>query len=182
MRYRHLKRTVIAVLATIAFVLLFGLIIRTILEAPPTRRMAINWLEQLAEGYGAELEIGDLHWGILPPSLRLSQVRLDGGGIAADVEALQVDLGRIGLTDRSIELGTVAARGVHLAVDGLPESNGDGEGLVKIYVRHFELDEVSFEGVDLPGGLSLDLDGVRAGWTRDDEVSKGFADVADALR
>ncbi len=66
-RYRHLKRTVIAVLATVAFVLLFGLVIRTILEAPPTRRMAINWLEQLARGYGAELEIDRPALGHLAP-------------------------------------------------------------------------------------------------------------------
>ncbi len=180
MRYRHLKRTVIAVLATMAFVLLFGLVVRAILNAPPTRRMAINWLVQLSSKYGAELEIGNLDWGILPPSLRLSQVRFDAGGISAEVDALQVDLGRIGLTDRSLELGTVAARGVHLAISGLPESKGGGEGLVTIHVRHFELDELSFEGIDLPGGLALDLDGVRAGWTRADTVSRGFADIATA--
>jgi len=56
-RYRHLRRTVIAVLATVAFVLIFGLVIRAVLEAEPTRRTAIRWIERAAAGYGAEVEI-----------------------------------------------------------------------------------------------------------------------------
>ena len=75
MRYRHLRRTVIAVLATVAFVLLLGLLLRTVLEAEPTRRLAIRQLERLAAGYGAELEVGDLHWGLLPPGIRLEARR-----------------------------------------------------------------------------------------------------------
>ncbi|MFC2144677.1 hypothetical protein ACFLQM_03210, partial [Acidobacteriota bacterium] len=70
MRYRHLRRTVIAVLATIAFLLIFALAVRAVLEAEPTRRLARSWIEETAAGYGAELEIGDLHWGLLPPGLR----------------------------------------------------------------------------------------------------------------
>ena len=66
-RYRHLRRTVIAVLATVAFVLLFGLMIRAILEAGPIRRMAVRWIEQVAGGYGTELAIDDLHWGSCLP-------------------------------------------------------------------------------------------------------------------
>ena len=72
MRYRHLRRTVIAVLATIAFLLIFALAVRAVLEAEPTRRLARSWIEETAAGYGADLEIGDLHWGLLPPGLRLS--------------------------------------------------------------------------------------------------------------
>ena len=61
MRYRHLRRTVIAVLATVAFLLIFGLVIRAVLEAEVTRRLAQRWLEETAADLGAELEIGDLH-------------------------------------------------------------------------------------------------------------------------
>ena len=60
MRYRHLRRTVIAVLATVAFVLIFGLLIRAVLDAETTRRAAIRWIERLAASYGAEVEVGDV--------------------------------------------------------------------------------------------------------------------------
>ncbi|TFG37388.1 MAG: hypothetical protein E4H44_05350, partial [Candidatus Aminicenantes bacterium] len=71
MRYRHLRRTVIAVLATVAFVLIFGLLIRAVLDAEPTRRAAIRWIERLAADSGAEIEIGDFHWSVLPPGVHL---------------------------------------------------------------------------------------------------------------
>ena len=119
MRYRHLKRTVIAVLATIALVLVFGLATRAVLEAGPTRRAAIRWIESLAGGYGAHVEIGDLHWSILPPGVRLNEVRLRSSGVNADVEALQVDLARVRLTRRTVDLGTVAARGIRLPFQGV---------------------------------------------------------------
>jgi hypothetical protein len=95
-RYRHLRRTVIAVLATIAFLLLFGLVVRAIFEAEPTRRLARRWLEETATGYGAELEIGDLHWGLLPPRLRLSQVHFSGANVEAEVDSVEVEVAGAG--------------------------------------------------------------------------------------
>ena len=159
-RYRHLRRTVIAVLATIAFLLIFALAVRAVLEAEPTRRLARRWLVETAAGYGAELEIGDLHWGLLPPGLRLSQVTFKGAGIDAEVNALQVDLGRLWLTERTVELGRVAASGVRLSLTGLPRTAGDGQAQYKVKVRNFSLEDVTFEGVDFPGSIALDLEGV----------------------
>jgi autotransporter translocation and assembly factor TamB len=179
-RYRHLKRTVIAVLATIAFLLIFGLAIRAVLEAEPSRRFAQSWLEETAAAYGAELEIGDLHWGLLPPGLRLSQVSFKGAGVEAEIDAMQVDLGRIWLTQRTIELGRVAAKGVRLSLTGLPQSSGDGENQVKIRVRQFSLEDLEFEGVDFPGRIAIDLEGVRSSWSTEDDQSRGFAEVANA--
>ena len=179
-RYRHLRRTVIAVLATIAFLLILALAVRALLEAEPTRRLARSWLVETAAGYGAELEIGDLHWGMLPPGLRLSQVSFMGAGINAEIDALQVDLGRVWLTERKIELGRVAASGVRLALTGLPQSSGNGQGQVKVRVRQFSLEDLEFEGVDLPGKMALDLHGVRSSWSTEGDESRGFAEVASA--
>ena len=179
-RYRHLRRTVIAVLATIAFLLILALAVRALLEAEPTRRLARSWLVETAAGYGAELEIGDLHWGMLPPGLRLSQVSFMGAGIDAEIDALQVDLGRVWLTERKIELGRVAASGVRLALTGLPQSSGNGQGQVKVRVRQFSLEDLEFEGVDLPGKMALDLHGVRSSWSTEGDESRGFAEVASA--
>ncbi|MBD3855185.1 MAG: hypothetical protein IFK92_01420, partial [Acidobacteria bacterium] len=176
MRYRHLRRTVIAVLATIAFLLIFALAVRAVFEAEPTRRLARSWLVETAAGYGAELEVGELHWGLLPPGLRLRQVSFKGAGIDAEIDALQVDLGRVWLTQREIELGRVAASGVRLSLTGLPRSSGDGQGQLKVRVRQFSLEDLEFEGVDLPGKMALDLQGVRSSWSTEDEESRGFAE------
>ena len=180
-RYRHLRRTVIAVLAAVAFVLLFGLLLRWILEAEPTRRLAINRIERLAAGFDAEIEIGDLHWGLLPPAVRLRDVNLQVAGITAEVESLQIDLARVWLTRRTVELGTVAARGVRLSMDGPPRLRLRGGGpRVKLRVRHLELEQVELSGAHLPGKISFDLDGVRAGWTTADGEARGFAAIARA--
>ena len=179
-RYRHLKRTVIAVLATVALVLIFGLAARAVLEAGPTRRAAIRWVERLADGYGAEVEIGDFHWSMLPPGVRLEDVRLRTPGISADIDVLEADLARVRLTRRTVDLGTVAARGVRLSMEGLPQSAESGGRGIKVRIRHLELTDVYFDGVDLPGGLSLDLDGLRTGWTGEGETASGYAEIAGA--
>ncbi|MFV2071689.1 MAG: translocation/assembly module TamB domain-containing protein [Thermoanaerobaculales bacterium] len=181
MRYRHLRRTVIAVLAAVAFVLLLGLLLRWILEAEPTRRLAIDRIERLAAGSGAEVEIGDLHWGLFPPAVHLREVDLQMGGVTAEVESLQVDLGRVWLTRRTVELGTVAARGVRLSMDGSPTLHRRGDGpRLKLKVRHLELEQVELSGAHLPGKISFNMDGVRAGWTTEDGEARGFATIARA--
>jgi hypothetical protein len=171
---------VIAVLATIAFLLIFGLAVRAVLEAEPTRRLARSWLVGAAAGYGAEVEIGDLHWGLLPPGLRLSRISFKGAGIEAEIDSLQVDLGRVWLTQRAVELGRVAARGVRLSLTGLPRSSGKSQGQIKVRVRQFSLEDLEFEGVDFPGKIALDLKGVRSSWSTEDDESRGFAEVARA--
>jgi hypothetical protein len=171
---------VIAVLATVAFILLFGLAVRAIFEAEPTRRLARRWLEETAAGYGAELEIGELHWGLLPPSLRLRDVRFSGAAINAELDAVQVDLGKIWLTQRTIELGRVAASGVRLSLTGLPRGVGGRQPQLKIRVRQLALEDLEFEGVDFPGKIALDLKGVRSSWSTEGEESRGFAEVASA--
>ena len=180
MRYRHLRRTVIAVLATVAFVLLLGLLLRTVLEAEPTRRLAIRQLERLAAGYGAELEVGDLHWGLLPPGIRLDGVVLQTAGVSAEVDSLRIELGRMRLTQRTVELDTVAARGVRLSIDGIPRRSGRGSAPLKIRVRRLLLEDVEFAGTDLPGKLALDLNGVRTAWSTEAGEARGFAEVGRA--
>ena len=77
------------------------------------------------DALAAELEIGDLRWGLLPPGLRLSEVHFSGAGFEAEVDAMQVDLARIRLTERTVELGRVAASGVRLSLTGLPRGEGE---------------------------------------------------------
>jgi autotransporter translocation and assembly factor TamB len=179
-RYRHLRRTVIAVLAAVAFLLLFALVLRAIFEAEPTRRLARRWLEEMATGYGAELEIGDLHWGLLPPRLRLSQVRFRAANVDAEVDSMEVEIASVRLTQRTLELGRVAASGVHLALSGLPRGRGGGPQQLRLRVRQLSLNDVEFQGFDFPGKITFDLDGVRSSWSTQEGTSLGFAEVTSA--
>lgn len=180
MRYRHLRRTVIAVLATTAFILLLGLLLRTVLEAGPTRRAAIRWIERAAAAYGAELAIDDLHWGLLPPRVHLEGVELGTPSVRAEVESFAVDLGRVWLTRRTVELGTVAARGVRLSMQGMPATAPRGGRGLTLKIRHLQVSDLSFEGSDLPGNLALALDHLRAGWSAENGATRGFADIPAA--
>ena len=67
MRYRHLRRTVIAVLAAVAFVLLIGLMVQKVLDSTLFRRAALRWIEGAAATRGFDLNIAQAEWDILPP-------------------------------------------------------------------------------------------------------------------
>ena len=135
LRYRHLRRTIIAVLATVAAVLLIAIIGRMLLTAGPTRRLARNWIESVARQHGATLEIEELSWGFLPPRVMLTGVHLEGRGVRAEIESAHVDLARIRLTRQTIELGTVAADGVITAsalIDALGPGGTDVEAMAAL--------------------------------------------------
>lgn len=177
LRYRHLRRTIIAVLATVAAMLLFALVARMLLTAGPTRRMARVWLEAAAERQGYELTIGDLGWGFLPPRLHLDDVHLVGHGVRAEIESAQVDVSRLWLTRQTIELGTVVADGVTLSLDNPALKRPTREGGPKVRVRNLQLSRLELEGSGLPGDLDLDLAGVDAGWSSEDGAPSGYARV-----
>jgi autotransporter translocation and assembly factor TamB len=107
-------------------------------------------------------------------------VRFRSAGVDAEVEAVEVELGTIRLTQRTVELGRVAARGVRLSLAGLPRGAARGRPQLKLRVRQLALDDLEFEGVDFPGKIALNLEGVRSSWSTEDEDSRGFAEVASA--
>jgi hypothetical protein len=168
------------VLATVAAILLMALVARLLLTAGPTRRLVRDWIETIAEQRDLDLEIGDLSWGFIPPTVRLEGVRLEGPGVRAEVEIAQVDLARIWLTRQTIELGTVAADGVRLALSDPPSGGDRGERRLKVRVRHLQLTRVEFEGTGLPGKIDLDLADTDAGWSSDDGSPSGFIRIGRA--
>ncbi len=177
LRYLHLRRTIIAVLATVAAFLLIGLIARMLLTSGPVRRLARGWIAAVAQQSDLDLAIDDLSWGFIPPRLHLAGVRVEGPGIRAEIDTAQVDLARIWFTRQTIELGTVAADGVRLALEGTPERSSSGGSRLKFRVRHLELTRLEFTGSDLPGKIDLALTGMDAGWSSDDGSPVGFVRV-----
>ena len=180
LRYRHLRRTIIAGLATVAAFLLVVLIARMLLTAGPTRRLAREWIQAVAEQRDLAVEIDDLSWGFIPPRLHLEGVRLEGPAVRAEVETAEVDLARIWFTRQTIELGTVAADGVKIALDGAPLTGDRKKSKLKIRVRQLDLTRVEFVGTDMPGRIDLALAGMNVGWSSEDGPPTGFLRVDSA--
>ena len=177
LRYLHLRRTIIAVLATIAAFLLVALILRMLLTSGPTRRLARNWIVAVAEQRGFDLDIEDLSWGFLPPRIQLAGVRLEGPGIQAEIDSAEVELARVRLTSQTLELGTVAADGITIRLDHPPRREPGRESRLKVKVRHLQLTDLEFEGTGLPGKIDLSVDGMDAGWSTEDGPPTGFARI-----
>lgn len=181
MRYRHLRRTAIAVLASVAFVLLLGLLLRQVLASPTLRRAAVGWVERIAAERGLDLEVGSMHWGLLPPRVMLSDVTLTDTNFAVRIDRLEVELTQIRVARRIIELRTVAASGIHLRLEGKPRKRPRrGESLFRVVIRHLDLHDVAFEGEDLPGNIDVEVDGADLAWTTQGGTPAGFLAVARA--
>lgn len=180
LRYRHLRRTVIAVLATVAAILVLALVARMLLQAGPTRRLVREWLVAVAGHQGVEVEIDDLSWGLVPPQLVLHGVRVAMPGVEAEIERGHVDLARVRLTRQIVELGTVAADGVAVRLTGMPELRRDPGSGLEVRVRQLQLSRVELVGSDLPGRLDLELDGLDAGWSSRDGPPSGYVRVDEA--
>jgi len=181
LRYRHLRRTIIAVLATVAAALVLALVGRMLLQAGPSRRLVREWIVAAAGRQGVDLEIADLSWGLVPPRVRLDGVRITASGLQAEIEHGEVDLARLRLTRQTIELGTVAADGVTVRLTGMPKARRGPGSKLKVRVRQLQLSRVEIEGTDLPGRIDLELDGVNAGWSSEGGSPSGFLRV-DQLR
>ncbi len=180
MRYRHLRRTTIAVLATVAILLGGVLLVSRVLSDSRVRNVAARWVEaKVAQATGVRLRIGSLEWGLVPTrvTLRAVEVRLPGLGVQAD--RVDIDVAGLRLARRTLELGTVSARGVHLSLDAgaLPHADGGGGGgspWLRLAVRHLELDDVQLEGSDLPAHLAVGARGLEAAWSAVDGPPRGF--------
>ncbi len=180
-RYRHLKRTVIAVLAAVAFVLTLGLLVRLVLRSDTVRESTLRWMEDVATSRGFELEVADLRWEVLPPRVVMGGVTVKGPGISAEIERLEADVARFRVARRTLELGTVAAGGVTVRLDDVPRRPaGSGRSILRVAIRHLDLKDVAFEGRNLPGHIDVLLDGVDVAWTKEREVPSGFIRIGRA--
>jgi hypothetical protein len=180
-RYRHLKRTVIAVLAAVAFVLTLGLLVRLVLKSDTVHDATLRWMEDVAASRGFDLEVADLQWEVLPPRVVMHDVTVIGPGIGAAIDRLEADVARIRVARRTLELGTVAAGGVTVRLEDVPRTpSRSGKSLVRVAIRHLDVKDVTFEGRNLPGHLDVLLDGLDIAWTKEREIPSGFIRIKRA--
>jgi len=175
LRYRHLRRTTIAVLAVTAAAVLVVVGLQQLLATGPVQRLAIRWAERLADRSGVSLDVGTLSWEALPPRMVLRDVTVAAPPVRASVRRAEIELLDVRLTRRLVRLGTVAASGVHLRLDDELEPPRPRERPVRLDLRQLSLRDVTVEGLQLPGSLTIDADGLEGGWTGDDGRRSGFA-------
>lgn len=174
MRYRHLRRTVIAVLAAVAFLLLVGAVAVRLLDSERARSWAARWIEGQARAVGVELEIGALHWGSVPPRLLLDDLVLSTAGVHAEVQRLSADLAGVRLAERTLILDTMAAHGVRVRLSGLPSLPARGGSWLRLRVKRLDLDQLEVDGRQLPGSLAVHLAGLSGAWAGDGATARGF--------
>lgn len=178
LRYRHLRRTAIAVLVTVAIVLAAAVGMLRLLASAPVERFVIHRLEGVAERAGVMLDVGSLEWELLPPRVVLRDVRLAAPPGRATVDRAEIALAEIRLTRRTIELGTVSASGVRVRLDERIEAPPRRGRPVRVGIHQLHLADVDLEGLELAEGLDLDLTGVEAAWTDAGGNPSGYARAA----
>jgi hypothetical protein len=143
------------------------------------RSFAARRLERVAATVaGVDLEIGDLGWQLVPPRVILSAVRLEGGGIKAEIDWLSVEPGGLFVTRPAVVLDTVEVRGIRVVVSDMPVMKKTSrESPVRIVVRHLDLKDINIEGLALPGGFGLEIDKGDISWLEDQGVTQGFASI-----
>jgi hypothetical protein len=170
------------VLAAVAFVLLLALLGGRVLNSTRVRTAVAGWLEGVAREQGVELELGSLSWGTVPPRVIVEDVAVTGGEFTVLLDRLEVELTRIRLARRIIELRTVAADGVRVRLDGLPRAAARrGRSPFRVVVRHLDLKNVELEGEDLPGHIDLAVDGASLVWITEQGTPSGFLSVRRAV-
>lgn len=177
LRYRHLRRTVIAGLITAAVMLATAVGVVRLLESGPAQRLAIRWLEALADRGGISLDVGAVEWELLPPRIVLHDVHLTAALGRATIERAEVELADVRLTRRTIELGSIDASGVRVRLDEqieLPRRRGRP---IRVAIHQLHLRDVSVEGLGLADGLALDVAGLTAAWTDTDGSPAGFVRI-----
>lgn len=181
MRYRHLRRTTIAGLAAIALCLLVIVASTRFLNRRQTRHAVARWLTaRVASITGAQVKVGDLNWGLLPPRVVLHNLEVETPTLSCRAELAAVELAGVRLVQRTIQLGSVTIEGVHLKGRAPSLQARGGTPWVRLAVHHLNLRRVNLEGTDLPGNLEVSLNGLSAAWTDAHGPPRGLLRVADA--
>ena len=144
LRYRHLRRTAIALLVTVAVLLVLGLVALRVLHSDWMCRRAATHLEGLLGVAGIDAAVGSLSWELLPPRLVVEDTVVASGGVTARLDRASVSLAGVRVVDRTVVLEPMPPherRIIHLVLRDNPnvttESVGDRDRRkVTIIPRH----------------------------------------------
>jgi len=177
-RYRHLRRTTIAVLATVAFLLLLALGAARLLTSARVRAAVARWgAGRIEAATGAKVHVEQLQWGLFPPRVIVRGLDIESRGFSCRAAEASATLGGLYMAHRSLELETVSARHVSITLRGVRLPAKRSRPWFTVRIRHLALDDIDVAGTNLPGGLGVRADNVRAAWVGNRHLSRGFAIV-----
>ncbi|MCP4896823.1 MAG: hypothetical protein GY906_07590 [bacterium] len=182
LKYRHLRRTLIAVPAAVAFFTLLVVGLRFALESAPVQETARRWIiSKIESATGFEVTIRRLRWSLLLPSVEVEEVRVLGGGIQADVNAARIELGGIRILERELRIDSVSLSGVRVEAIGIPKQRrSQGSSWLRLWVGHLDARDVEMVGRELPGRLSVEVSDLDATWSMIDGPPRGFLRIGRA--
>jgi len=176
-RYRHLRRTLIAALAGAALLLGLLVALQRAAGSPAVAAVLTHRLERwIGDATGGDVTIGHTALSIVPLRLELGAVRAGFPGWEVTIRRLTLSGAAFRAARGRLDLGTVVVEGVRLRASTLPVPHrraGPG-GWLRVRVGHLELHDVLVEGLPLPGRLRLDAGPVEAGWTATGGPPRGF--------
>ncbi len=177
MRYRHLRRTLIAALAGAA--LLLGLMagLQRAVQTEGFERMLVHRLERwTGDALGGDVTIGTASLSLLPFRLELEHVRVGFPGW--EVTARHLAVSGIGMrpSRARLDLGSVSLDGIRVRASVLPTTRRrtGARRWIRIRVRQLDLHDGLVEGLPLPGRLQLDAGSVELAWTTAGGPPRGY--------
>lgn len=181
MRYRHLRRTLIA--ALIGAAALAGLVVaaQKALETSAVRRILILRLERwIGDATGSDVNLGTARLSLFPAGLELERLELVFPTWNLSIRRLTVEGALFRPMRARLDLGLVHAEGVlvRAASTTSPAPRPDRtEGWLRLHVRQLSLQDVSVENLQLPGDIRLTAEPVELAWSSAGGTPRGFARI-----
>ena len=118
MRYRHLRRTLIAALVAVAVLAGLVVVAQRAVEAAPVRRLLALKLERwLGDASGGDVTVKSARLSLVPMRLEMEGLRVAFPGWALEVRRVVVAGARLRPARARLDLGLVAAEGVRLILE-----------------------------------------------------------------
>ncbi len=179
LRYRHLRRTIIAVIVALAVMLLLVRGLWRVLESEAVCSFTARRLERTARAVaGINLEIGSLGWSLVPPRMIVSDVRINGPSFRAEIDHAAIEPGGLIITRRTVILDSVEARGIRFSASAAPSApKKSRRSPVRLIVRNLDLREIDADPLGLADGISLKIAGGEISWLQDSDETRGVLSV-----
>jgi hypothetical protein len=181
LKYRHVRRTVTAVVLAALLLTVLVMVVWRFLESRPVQDLTRRQLVQIVRmKTGLDLEVGSLRWGLVPLRIELRDVVVESPGVALRAARADVDVGAFFLARATLVLNSVELSGLDLRLEGLPEgAGGGGRGPeIDVVIKRLDLSDFRFQGESLPGGIDAAAGGVAVSWVLDGASIQGQTSVA----
>lgn len=159
--------------AAVSLLLLLGL--WKIIQSPTICRLSIRKIERAAKSLAdVDLTIGNLRWGIFPPTLRLEDLRIQRPSFSLQVDRVRIGFGAFWISRRTLVLSSVDAEGLDLNLhnNSLQAKPGPREAPIRVLIQNLDLRGISFNGALIK--TKLNIHGGELAWVRQGVERSGY--------